>query len=216
MNTLIFRENTTVLDEKQSLAHILQFTGRNVNSDQLASALLDTFGSLKNVLEARPEQLRTVSGIGEKTADFIASLIGIVKLWQRCTMQEQTLLSSSHDAAAYGKSLLSGARNEEFWVVCLNAQCKILGERKISSGSLSEVSAYPRLIMETALNYNAHSILMYHNHPGGTCAPSSEDIMSTIKIKKLMKEVGVEILDHIIVAGDLTYSMLQHGDITYS
>lgn len=212
MDALLFRENAADFDEKQALAHILNFTRCNVNSEKLAASLLETFGSLKNVLEARPEQLRTVPGIGEKTADYIASLIGIVRIWQHCTNQENPQLSNARQASAFCKSLLAGARSEEFWCICLNAQCRIIGKRRISTGSLSEVQAYPRLIMETALNYNAHSIMLSHNHPGGTCAPSSEDITSTLQIKKLMREVGILVLDHIIVAGDNTYSLAQHGD----
>ena len=100
-------------------------------------------------------------------------------------------------------------------MVALNAQCKVIGKRRISTGSLSEVSAYPRLVMETALNYNAHSVLLSHNHPGGTCAPSPEDISSTVQLQKLLHGVGILVLDHIIVANDNTYSMVMHNDISY-
>jgi DNA repair protein RadC len=100
-------------------------------------------------------------------------------------------------------------------VIALNAKCNVLGRRKISTGSLSEVSAYPRLVLETALNYNAHSVLLCHNHPGGTCAPSPEDISSTLQLQRLLNGVGILVLDHIIVAGTNTYSMIQHGDIDY-
>ena len=110
---------------------------------------------------------------------------------------------------------MEGNRNEQFYVICLNAQCKIIGKRKISEGSLSEVSAYPRIVTETALNYNAHSVLLAHNHPGGTCAPSPEDITSTITIQKILNQLGILVLDHVIVANNKTYSMIQHGDIDY-
>ncbi len=112
-------------------------------------------------------------------------------------------------------SLLAGERLENFHVVALNAKCNVLGQRRISTGSLSEVSAYPRLVMETALNYNAHSVLLCHNHPGGTCAPSPEDVASTLQLKQLLQGVGILVLDHIIVASGMTYSMIQHGDIDY-
>ena len=66
--------------------------------------------------------------------------------------------------------------------------------------------------METTLNYNAYSVLLSHNHPGGTCAPSPEDISSTVQLLGLLNGAGILVLDHIIVAGDRTYSMIQHGD----
>lgn len=215
MKSLIFRENAGDMEEREVLAEMLKFTKSNVNSGKLADDLLDAFGNLKNILEARPEQLRSVPGVGEKTADYIASLLGLVRVWQRLQMGSPERICNAREAEAFCKSLLSGARNEEFWVICLNARCNVLGKRRISTGSLSEVSAYPRLVMETALNYNAHSVLLSHNHPGGTLAPSQEDISSTIQLQRLLNGVGIIVLDHIVVAGDNTYSMVQHGDIDY-
>ena len=90
---------------------------------------------------------------------------------------------------------------EEFWVICVNAQCRVLGQQLISTGSLSEVSAYPRLVMEAVLTYNAHSVFFCHNHPGGTCAPSQEDIASTLQLQRLLRGVDVMTLDHMIIAG---------------
>ena len=181
----------------------------------IAEDLLDTFGSLKAVMEARPEQLRQVNGVGVRIAMLIASGREIAKAYQRAQMTSRDRIGNSREAEKFCLSLLGGFRNERFYVVALNAQCQILGRRKISEGSLSEVSAYPRMVMETALNYNAHSVLLCHNHPGGTCAPSPEDIASTLQLQRLLNGVGILVLDHIIVANAGTYSMIEHGDIDY-
>ena len=138
-----------------------------------------------------------------------------MRAWQRRVSDKPEQIHNSREAETFCLSLTAGNRVESFWVVCLNAKCDVLGKRRISEGSLSEVSAYPRMVMETALNYNAHSVLLTHNHPGGTCAPSPEDITSTIQLQRLLDGVGILVLDHIIVAGDRTYSMIQHGDIDY-
>lgn len=213
-DVVTFRENAPDLDDQQVLDYILTLSAAH-NRVSIAATLLDHFGTLKNVLEARPEQLRSVRGVGEKTAKLIASFVPVMKAWQRRVNDTPQRVGNSREAESFCKSLVSGNRTEAFWVVCLNAKCDVVGKRRISEGSLSEVSAYPRVIMETALNYNAHSILLTHNHPGGTCAPSPEDISSTLQIQRLMNGVGIMVLDHIIVAGDRTYSMIQHGDIDY-
>lgn len=216
MNTILtFRENAPDMDERELLVHLLQFAHGSTDKSALADNLLDRFGSLKTILEARPEQLRSVAGVGVKTADYLSSFLPMVHVWQRLNMTEPLRISNSREAEAYCKSICSGLRNEEFWVICLSANCKLIGKRRISTGSLSEVSAYPRMVMETALNYNAHSVLLTHNHPGGTCAPSPEDIASTVTLQRLLNGVGILVLDHIIVAGDNAYSMIQHGDIDY-
>lgn len=213
-DALTFREYAPDLDDQQVLGYILSLTATR-ERDAIVKRLLDYFGSLKSVLEARPEQLRCIKGIGEKTANLIASYVPTMKAWQRRANDTSRLISNRRELETYCKSLIAGSRTEQFWVICVNSNCRLLGKRKISEGSLSECNVYPRLVMETALNYNAHSIFLTHNHPGGTNSPSAEDIASTLQIQRLMTGVGILVLDHIIVAGDNTYSMAQHGDIEF-
>ena len=207
-------KDLSTFNDFEILQLLISYTGGE-KSANLAERLLDTFGSLKNVLEAGPEQIRMVKGIGNRTASLIGMMVPMVRTWTRLCQQVPEKIGNSREAENFCLSLLGGERLENFYVIALNAKCNVLGRRKISSGSLSEVSAYPRLVMETALNYNAHSVLLTHNHPGGTCAPSPEDISSTIQLQRLLNGVGILVLDHIIVAGDRTYSMIQHGDIDY-
>ena len=202
-------------EDHQILELLLFYSRAQGDTNPLAHELLEQFGSLKGVLEARPEQLMTVKGISSQTAVLISMVVPLTRVWHRCAMDEPDRIGNSREAEEYCLSILAGERTERFYVVSLNAKCKVLGRRKISEGSLSEVSAYPRMVMETALNYNAHSVLLCHNHPGGTCAPSPEDIASTLQLQKLLNGVGILLLDHIIVANDRTYSMIQHGDIDY-
>lgn len=215
MNNLIFREHTAELEESEILEYLLKFCKSSADKEETAAALIDHFGSLKNVLEAKPEALQTVQGVGPKSAELIASFLPIVRLYQRLNNTEPHRISNSTDASHFCLSLLEGMRNEEFWVICMNAQCQVIGKRRISVGSLSEVAAYPRAVLETALNYNAHSVIFTHNHPGGTCAPSREDITSTQQLQRILQAINIAVLDHIIVAREQTYSMIQHGDIDY-
>ena len=200
---------------EEILTTLIGFTHTGEKASGIAANLLDSFGSLKGVLEARPEQLRSIPGVSGKTAALISAIVPFVRVWSREAMATPDRIGNSREAESYCKSLLAGRRTEGFYVIALNAKCSILGARMISEGSLSEVSAYPRMVIETALNYNAHSVLLSHNHPGGTCAPSPEDIASTLQLQRLLHGVGILVLDHIIVAGDRTYSMIQHGDINY-
>ncbi len=220
-NTLRLRERLMTehgfdaFDDVDILTTVLSYAKGNRDTACLANRLFDTFGSLKAILEARPEQLLGVDGMTHSRASLISLVVPLTRVWQRCSMMAPKRIGNSREAEKYCLSLLAGERLENFYVVVLNSQCKVLGQRRISTGSLSECSAYPRLVMETALNYNGHSVLLCHNHPGGTCAPSPEDIASTLQLQRLLDGVGILVLDHIIVAGDRTYSMIQHGDIDY-
>lgn len=212
---LLSERSLETFDDIEILSTILSYASGTKDTAGLVARLLDSFGSLKAVLEARPEQLLKVDGMNRTRASLISLMIPMARVWQRCASDMPDRISNTREAENYCMSLLIGERIECFWVVALNAQCRVLGKRQISTGSLSEVNAYPRLVVETALNYNAHSVLLTHPHPGGTCAPSPEDISSTVQLQRLLNGVGILVLDHIIVAGDRTYSMMQHSDISY-
>ena len=206
VSPLIFRENAPDLDDRQVLEYILSLTA-TTKKNEVVVRLLETFGSLKNILEARPEQLKAVKGIGDKTANLISSFVPVMRAWKRSVENDERFLRNSYAAKNYCQSLLAGERNEQFWVICVNSNCRLLGKRRISEGSLTECNAYPRLIMETALNYNAHSVIFAHNHPGGSALPSSEDIASTNQMQRMLASVGIAVLDHFIVVKDDALSM---------
>ena len=202
-------------DDRSVLECLLTTAGVHGDIPALIDKLFDGFGGLKGILEARPDQLMMIPGMREKSAALISMVTPLARVWEKCNMREPDRITNRHEAEAFCKSLLMGERNERFYVIAVNAQCKVLGTRKFSEGSLGEVSAYPRLVAETALNYNAHSVFFCHNHPGGTCAPSHEDITSTLQLQRMLSQMGIMVLDHLIVAGSSVYSMAQHGDLEF-
>ena len=180
---------------------------------QMVSNLFFKFGTLKGILEALPIQLKQTPQVTEKAAALIAMIAPLAKVWERCNMVTPTRITNRKELESYTKSLLMGERTERFYVISVNAQCNLLGAQKISEGSISEVSAYPRLVAEAALNHNAHSVFLAHT--GGTCSPSTEDITSTIQLQRLLNSMDIMVLDHMIVAGSNTYSMAMHGDLEF-
>jgi len=202
-------------NDAEILTMLLSYSSGSCDNASLADSLLDNFGSLKAVLEARPEQLMMVKGMNLNKAGLISLAVPLAKAWIGSVNEELIKLSNNAEACDYCRKLLMGERVECFYVIALNARCKVIGQRRISTGTIAEVNAYPRLIMETALNYNANSVLFCHNHPGGTKYPSPADVKSTIKVQKILSEVGIILMDHIVVTGDYAYSMMLHGDISY-
>lgn len=211
------RDGMDGFSDVQVLELLLYYTNKVKDTNETAHRLLDAFGSLKGVFEARTEQLVKVEGVGKESAILINMMLGLFHRYNKCLAMEKEKQKIANRSVAqdYCKALMAGQRTEQFRVICLDAQCKVIGNRKITDGSLSEVAAYPRIVVETALNYNAHSVILTHNHPGGTPTPSPEDISSTLQLQKLLGGLGIIVLDHIIVANDVTYSMIQHGDIDY-
>ena len=181
----------------------------------MAHRLLDNFGSLRGVLEASTDQLCRVDGVGEETATLLSLMLPMFRRYSECLMEEEQRISNRVEAQRYCAGLMAGRRTEQFFVICLSADGHVLGRRMIAEGSLTEVHTYPRVVAETVLNYNAHSVLLCHNHPGGRVAPSQTDVETTKHLCTMLATLGVTMLDHLIVSGDKVCSMLQSGFLSF-
>jgi DNA repair protein RadC len=179
----------------------------------LAHALLSAFGSLKGVLEATPQQLMTVPGVGEEVATFISLCVPLFRRYSLCLSEERTAITSTEEARQYCSGLLAGQRQERFYAICLGANRSVLGRRLIAEGTESRVDAHPRLVVETALNLNAHGVIICHNHPDGLAEPSPEDVAATHHLYRVLAALDMTLLDHVIVAGPDACSLAERGQL---
>ena len=187
---------------------------KNVNP--LAHALLDHFGSLHGVFEASPEDMQRVDGIGPYAAAFLSLMAPLGRRIELSRMGQKPRLQNHREAQAYCISLLSGLRHEHFYLLALDAKLHLAGAALIGKGSLSEVPAYPRLAVEAAIKHNAHSVILCHNHPGGSLEPSDADLHTTFRLVEVLSGIDVSVMDHIIVAGEKAGSMVQMGYMHHS
>ena len=131
-NRFISEKGFEHFEDHQILELLLFYANARSDTNPLAHELLDAFGSLKGVLEARPEQLMQVKGIGEQQATLISMVVPLTRVWHRCAMTEPDKIGNSREAEEYCLSILAGERTERFYVISLNAKCNVLGRRKIS------------------------------------------------------------------------------------
>lgn len=200
-------------DDAAEIKKILDAISNSSSNGRKALQLVGTFGSFRAVMDADPDALANI--VTRTTAEKIRIIRNAARRY-KTPDEEARAITTRGRLEELCKELLQGERKESFYVIAVNAQCRLIGARRISQGTLSECSAYPRSVAEVALNLNAHSVFFAHNHPGGTCAPSPEDIQSTIQLKRLLNQMGIGVLDHIIIAGLNTYSLSQHGDVDFS
>ncbi|NLV57442.1 MAG: DNA repair protein RadC [Clostridiales bacterium] len=179
---------------------------KNVNP--LAHDLLEKFGSLHSVLEAEPRRLCQVKGIGEYAAAFLSLFAPVARYAQMEKAGERVTLATRQKAEDYCVKLLEGERREVFYAICLNGQMQVLYSAMIARGSLTNVPAYPRLVVEAALLHNAHSVMLCHNHPGGSLIPSQEDVEVTRRLGAVLQGMDITLIDHMIVADGKALSMV--------
>ena len=210
-NSEIIRSESATPAEK--LAAIIRATTNSKHPDRDTATLLEAFGSVSAILESPAESIAAY--VGNATAERLSTLLPIIRLYEAEKAGNPAQIANRRELEAYCKGFLLGNQIEEFWIIAVNAQCRVLGKKRISTGDVAEVSAYPRQVVRAALDLNAHSVFICHNHPGGSCAPSAQDLSTTVQLKRILNEMNIMLLDHVIIAGNSAYSLAQHGDIDF-
>ncbi|WP_313559095.1 JAB domain-containing protein [Ruminiclostridium cellobioparum] len=125
--------------------------------------------------------------------------------------REKPILNSSSKAGEYATKLFVGRSYEAFYVICLDSQNRVNYPALVHEGTINEAPVYPRIIVETALNYRANSVVLCHNHPGGSIIASQADLEVTRKITQALGAISIKVVDHIIVADDRFMSFAERG-----
>ena len=181
------------------------------DTNPIAHALLDHFGSLSQVLEASVEELQKVPGIGENTAIYLTMLTQVGRYYLVDRSQREVILPTIDKCGAYLVPHFFGRSVETVFLLCLDAKCKVLCCREIGQGSVNSAGISIRKIVEVALGANATTVVLAHNHPSGLALPSAEDIQTTRRVAAALRAVEVHLADHIVVADEDYVSMVQSG-----
>ena len=174
------------LSDVQVLEVLLYYAIPRADTNPIAHRLLERFGSLSGVLEAAPDELSNIEGMGDAAAQLIALI--------------QYLVPFFH-----------GEQEEVVYLLCLDAKCKAICCVPVHRGSITAASISVRKIVQTALNQNAASVVLAHNHPSGYALPSPEDLDTTRTLQTALQAVGIVLADHIIVADDDFVSLADDG-----
>lgn len=133
-----------------------------------------------------------------------------VKLVEDIPLYSDKIVGSPDDAIDILKEELSTYDREVFGIINLNTKGKVLNFNIVSVGTLNSAEAHPRETLKTAILSNAASFIAVHNHPSGVLEPSLEDLKTTQRLYEASKIIGIEMLDHIIVADKETYSFAEN------
>jgi len=199
------------LHEHELIELLLTYAIPRRDTKTLAKKLLHRFGNLNGILEAEPDELRGIIGLGPAS-------IALLKLIHVCTLKcldpldrRINVLKSPDSVADYFRKRLRRRREEQFVAVAVDTKNRIIEIRELQHGTVDQAVVYPRRVVEFALDRRARSVIIIHNHPSGDSTPSSDDHRITGEIRNALGTVSVSLLDHVIVGTDDHFSFRDAG-----
>ena len=177
-----------------------------------ARDLLKHFGTLPAVLEAAPEKLQEIQGVGPNNCFAVHFLHGVARRYLQHRLQEKQYLHSSGQVAEYLIHSMRDLKQEVFAAIFLDASHAILATREVARGTISSNTIYPRELVKLALEHNAAALVVAHNHPSGKLQPSPQDHQLTRTLYLACSFMNIRLLDHLIIGqSEKTYSFADHG-----
>jgi len=202
----------SVLSDAELIAILIGSGSRNESAVDLSKRILASVDHNLNALgKLTIAQLTNFKGIGEAKA---ISIIAATELGRRRKSEEVVELqkiTSSKAVYEVMQPIIGELPHEEFWVLFLNNSNKILFKTQLSKGGMTGTVVDTRIVFKIALEQNATSIILTHNHPSGKLQPSEADIQITKKIKSAGQQLDIPVLDHIIITETGYYSFADEG-----
>ncbi|MBI2620831.1 DNA repair protein RadC [candidate division WWE3 bacterium] len=195
-------KNAASLSNAELLAIVLRSGGQNNSALMLSQVLLKEFGGLKGFFDASLEQLISVKDIGLTKAVTLKAVCELALRIDAGEEEERLGVKNPGDVFKVVRKDLFAQKREHLYILSLDTRNVLLSKDLVSVGTVNETLVHPREVFRQALLRNAVSIILVHNHPSGDPTPSNDDILLTDKIAKAGKDVGIALVDHVVVCDD--------------
>jgi len=209
----LIQQGPQALSDAELLAVFLRVGVTGKSAVDLGRDMVKHFGSLHALFAATERDFSSLHGLG--TAKY-AQLQAVLELARRVLSEELrggALLNSPLAVKHYLQLLFQGKAQEVFVVLFLDAKNCLIAAEELTRGTISHANIYPREVLKAALQHNATTLILAHNHPSGDAEPSRADLHLTKRLQQALALIDMTILDHIVVAGRHTYSFAEHGRI---
>lgn len=207
----LIRYGVESLSDAELLAILLRTGSRELNVIDTSRALISHFSGLRNLSRKNWQDLKVIPGIAKVKAITLEAVFELSRRIQVASLGEKITFQSPEDVVAYFAPRLRDLTREVFIVAFLNNAKRLTGHKKISSGGSTATIVEPAEVMRQAMMNNANSIILVHNHPSGQKKESKADVRLTRRIAESGKLLGINVDDHIIIAGDGFVSMRTKG-----
>ena len=201
------KDSPEKLGEYEVLELLLGYVILRRDTKPIAKELLQRHNSLRGILDAKPEDLMGIPGIGPGVIDFMHVLQEVMARYAESRIQAKNELCSPEAVAAMARQRLGKLAHEEVWVAFVDNRNRLISWEKFAKGSVNASSVHPRDILEKALAHKASGFIIVHNHPGGDPSPSDSDLIFTQQVEKAARTLFIRFLDHVIVCDTEAYSI---------
>lgn len=202
------KEGLAHFEPHNALELLLFYSVPRADTNELAHRLIERFGSLSEVLNANPEELMKVPGVGKNTAVLLSMMPQLFSAYTNDVINSHKIVGSEA-IEKYIVGRFCCTNSEKVLLVCLDNRFRMLSCDTVGEGSVNFSVVDRRRIVETVLRHNATAAMIAHNHPRGYALPSPEDVTTTSEIAKMLEGIGVRLIDHIIVCPDDYISLAQ-------
>lgn len=210
----MMKHGADTLSSAELLAILMNNGTKNKSAIDLARELLQLADNrISRLAKMSLNDLQKIKGIGPAKALSIKAALQMGILLEKEGFDDKDVMRSSKDIAQYLRKKLQHEPREIFVAVFLNRSNKVLGVETISTGGITGTVVDPRIILRRAIEVQACSIVLSHNHPSGSLRPSEADKRLTAKIKAAASLVDMEVLDHLIVSDQGYYSFADSGEL---
>src|SRR5262245_52405982 len=199
------------LGDNELLAIVLGSGSRTQGALALANALLAHVGGLHGLTRASLIDLDGIDGIGRARA---AQVLAAVELGRRTLLRrmgDRPRLTSPGQLASYLVPQYGASPVEQFGIVMLDTQHRVIRIRIVSVGSLDSTIVHPREVFREAASASAAAIVLFHNHPSGDPTPSPDDLVLTTRMVHAGGIMGIDVIDHLILADQRYFSLVEAG-----
>lgn len=216
----------SIASAAELLAVIIKTGTAGCDVMELSRRLIDAFGSADALVKTDLNTLRSriktynvenpnrrITGLGRVKTLQLAAAFELARRGYAARVTTAKTIASSADAAALFRAEMGeNAEKEKFWALPLDAKRRPLSEpQTIAIGTLNGVNVHPRDVFSIAVRWNAHSIVVAHNHPSGSSLPSKRDVDLTWGLYGAGKMMGIPLADHIIITEKSHYSFADNG-----
>jgi DNA repair protein RadC len=208
----LLAKGTPVLSDAELIAILLGTGTSTISAVELGKRVLQTVdNNLHELGRLSVKDLMKVKGIGEAKAISIIAALELGRRRKETGADEKPRVTGSRDCFDILKPHLQDIPHEEFWVLLLNRANRLIRKHQISQGGVAGTVADPKIIFKMAISELASGIILAHNHPSGNLTASQADIDLTKKIVQAGKLLEIQVLDHLIVAGQKYFSFADEG-----